>query len=70
MSFDNLTKCLTCYCDMAWIIRINKYIVVRNFKIGFKIYNLTEFLKLYDSFINNCNLNNTKDLLNNTTTTG
>ena len=68
MSFDNLTEHLKCYCNIAWLIRIKKYIVVRDFDIRSKIYNLTEVLKLYDSFINKCNLNNTIELLNNTTT--
>ena len=68
MSFNNLTEHLKCYCNIAWLIRIKKYIVVRDFYIRYKMYNLTEFLKLYDSFINKCNLNNTIELLNNTTT--
>ena len=68
ISFNNLTENLKCYCNIAWLIRSKKYILVRDFDIRLQIYNLTEFLKLYDSFINKCNLNNTIEPLNNTIT--
>ena len=68
ISLDNLTEHLKCYCNREWLIRIEKYIVVQKFYISYKLYNLTDFLELYDSVINKCNLNNTIDILINTTT--
>ena len=68
MTFNNLTEHLTCYCSIAWLIRIKKYIVIRDFYNRKICYNLKQFLKYVDSFINNCNLNNTIKLLNNTKT--
>ena len=67
ISLGNLNQ-LKCECNMEWLGRIKKYIFVREFYIVDKYYNLKEFLKLYDLFINKCNLYNKIELLNNTTT--